>query len=710
MKKLNLIIIISIIVLKLSAGIQPKLIHTDKASFSITWNEKFAQINNSIPEIKIDGKWISANDFNSISWVKKDGSRLSEPNKYDGNIELVYLVCSGHSIIENFTIIFELMEGRPYLVMNAQLQSKVDFNLGGIRLISSSKENIILPGKSENWIIFNESVAAPGTGALLYPYMLNTKAADEGKLNESKASTGVWLSMLVNDKENYSFSFASLSAELWPNNFKWDLPVEGDLNKLRLSARSGAVLEKEEILVPAGEKISTDAFLVGFWTGQRPTQTLQETGVIMGENVRKGKPMRCPEPGWSSWHSYAGNISENNITDAADFMAEQLSNTGWKNIQIDGGWWTEKGLYYVNDRFPHGIRYLSNYVSDKKLDFGLHIAPFRVNSKDPMIKANPDWIFIPYGKKTIDLNDDEMVASLGDCYLDGSNPDVAPFLAGRFQQMAEDYKPVFMKWDFHYGALEEGHRYNPTMTSLQSHNKVVRAIRESLPEELIITRSMGYILGALDCYDALRIGRDINPPGVLSESEPYANITYGKTLGSIEDKQVEKGLIRFAREVARNYYVHKNIAICDPDAFFVSPMYSIDEAKCHMTLQAIMGGLFFTGDRIESLPQERLELLKNKEIFEVNQLGVHAIPLDLFSGVDIPAIWKIETKDRIIITIFNWMDEDVTKTYSLKTDFELENKDYAFKELWTNEMLQSHSKKIKLNQKAHSVKIMEIIK
>ena len=129
-----------------------------------------------------------------------------------------------------------------------------------------------------------------------------------------------------------------------------------------------------------------------------------------------------------------------------------------------------------------------------------------------------------------------------------------------------------------------------------------------------------------------------------------------------------------------------------------------------MTLQAIMGGLFFTGDRLESLPEERLELLRNKDIFAVNQLGVHAIPLDLFSGADIPAVWKLETDDRIILTIFNWLDEDVTKTYSLLTDFELENRSYTLRELWTNETLKTGKNTLKLTQAPHSVKIFEVLR
>lgn len=708
MKKINLSIITALLTLHLTSQIHPTVKHDGNAAYSIEWNSSFAQINNLIPEIKINGKWISAKEFETIRWISKEGQRLSELNQYKDSVELLQLVCEGHTLLDRFTITFELVESRPYLVMQANLEASIEYTLGGVRLFSSNKENIVLSGKSKDWIIFNESAAAPHTGALLYPYMLNTKAAEQGKY--SKAHTGVWLSMLVNDRENYAFSFASISAELRPNNFKWELPADRDFTRLKISARSGAIFENEEIIVPAGKQITTDAFLVGFWKDQRPTQTLLETGEIMGENIRKGKPMRCPEPGWSSWHSYGRNISENSIKAATDFIAENLSAFGWQTVQIDGGWWQEPGLYYVNDKFPRGIRYLSNYVTGKNLDFGLHISPLRVSGTDPALKSNPEWILRPYGKTDIDMNDEEQKTTIGMSYVDGSHPEVAPFLTGRFQQLVEGYNPEFMKWDHHYGALAEGQRYDPAMTSLQSHNKVIRSIRAALPEDIIVTRSMGYMLGALECYDALRIGNDINHPGIVSESEPYANITYGRTLGSIEDEQVGKGLIRFARSVARNYYIHKNIAICDPDAFFVSPLYSLDEAKCHMTLQAIMGGLFFTGDRVESLPEERVEMLKNEEIMAINKLGIHAVPLDLFSGADIPSVWKLESKDRMIIAVFNWLDEDVSKSFNIENDFEINTKIYSFKELWTEDIFTPKNKKLKLTQKAHSVKLLEVMK
>lgn len=677
--------------------------------YSIQWDSKYAQINNLSPEIEINDKWMPVSEFKSIRWEKKEGIRLSEVNNYKGKVEYLYLICENHPLISNFTIEFELMEGRPYLVMNSSLKATEKFKLGGIKLFTSAKENIVLPGNTKDWMVFTESASAPHTGAIMYPYQLNTKKAKEGTY--SKAHTGVWLSMLINDKKNCAFSFASIASELWPNNFKWELPAKDDFNKLKVSARSGAIFEREKIVVPAGNTITTDAFLVGYWQNQRPTKILLETGKIMGENVRKEKPMHNPEAGWSSWHTYGREITEKSFLASAEFISKNLKEYGWKTVQIDGGWWTEPGLYKEDDKtFPHGLRYLANYVKDLGLDFGLHVSPLRTNPKDPITAQHPDWILKPAVNKKVAKGDDEMETTIGTVYVDGSHPEVPAFSAARYQQIIEGYRPSFMKWDHTYGGLDEGKRYDSTMTFMQAHNKTIRAIRSALPFDLSVTRSMGYVFGALECYDAIRIGNDINHPGFKSEAEPYTNITYGKTLGTIEEEQVGKGLIRFARAVSQNYYIHKNIAIVDPDAFFVSPLYSIEEAKCHMTLEAIMGGLFFFGDKVESLPAERLELLKNRDIIAVNKLGVHAIPLDLFSGVDIPTIWKLETKDRLIITIFNWLDKDVTKTYNLKTDFELNNSKYKLTELWTKKNFKIESNKLTLDQPAHTVKIIEFVK
>ena len=225
----------------------------------------------------------------------------------------------------------------------------------------------------------------------------------------------------------------------------------------------------------------------------------------------------------------------------------------------------------------------------------------------------------------------------------------------------------------------------------------------------MVTRSMGWLYGAIECYDAIRIGNDINHPGVRSTEEPYANITYGKTTGSI-DEVLEgrdyKGMIRFARSVAQNYYIHNQIAICDPDSFFTSPDYTLEEARCHITLQALMGGFIFGGDRIESLPKERIDLYRHKPLLDVWSNHQHAVPLDLFSGADIPRIWKLELDDRIVFGFFNWIDDSSETTWTWD-DLELREEAYRLTDLWSGEAIRADSNGLSLEMEPHSVRLIE---
>ena len=189
-------------------------------------------------------------------------------------------------------------------------------------------------------------------------------------------------------------------------------------------------------------------------------------------------------------------------------------------------------------------------------------------------------------------------------------------------------------------------------------------------------------------------------------------MTYGKTLGPIENVYFgkgDKGLVRFARSVAQNYYIHRNIAINDPDAFFVTEQYTEDEAKCHITLQAIMGGIFFMGDLLQYVPAERLALAKNKDLMAINQERTHAVPIDLFKGPDIPRIWKLELKDRVICALYNWLDTPIKSTYTF-ADLELAPADYKLKEIWTGEQMKLADGGLTFDEKPHSVRLIEFRK
>lgn len=643
--------------------------------------------------LKIDGEWVHGDAFPKRDWSSEDGRQV--------------LRCSGLAPVEEFVLTIETAANQPYAVISATLASSAEFKLGGVRLLTGKDEvpNVSIPDSSEGWTVFVESLQAPDHGRIYTLEQLSSLKAT--KKNDPRDA--FWVSTLQNDAKNQTLAFATLKGELWPTSFEWRSTKEGALH---LSVRSGSPLGLEEIVVRPGNVVEVDPFLIGFWDDRRPTMALDEVGRIMGESVRQGKPMHRIEPGWSSWHSYERKITAEQVLNAARFMKENLYDAGYRYIQIDGGWWLKPGSYEVNADFPRGMRDVSNQVTDMGLKFGLHISPLRVNPTDPYWKQHPDWLLSPFNETPIDPHDDDMMTTLGMVYLDGSHPDVPPHLAGQFNQMVEDYKPTFMKWDHHYGGLEEGPRFDPTMTGLQAHNKAVRMIRGALPKDLVVTRSMGWLFGALECYDAVRMGNDINHPGVKSKKEPYANITYGKTTGSIQDVPLGKdykGLIRFARQAAQNYYIHNHIAICDPDAFFASPQYTLEEACCHITLQALMGGFLFGGDRLETLPADRLDLYRHQPVLDVWSHGKHAVPLDLFSGADIPRIWKLELPDRTVFGLYNWIDDPAETTWSLE-DLEMEAGDYQLTDLWSGESVEMGKSGLTLKMEPHTVRLIEFRK
>ena len=122
-----------------------------------------------------------------------------------------------------------------------------------------------------------------------------------------------------------------------------------------------------------------------------------------------------------------------------------------------------------------------------------------------------------------------------------------------------------------------------------------------------------------------------------------------------------------------------------------------------------MGGLLFGGDRIESLPPERLALYKHQPLLDVWKAGKHAIPLDLFSGVDIPRIWKLELESRAVFGIFNWIDEPSETEWSMK-DLEMEEGDYQVTDLWSGQPVKLINGKLLLKQEPHTVKLLEFRK
>ncbi len=88
----------------------------------------------------------------------------------------------------------------------------------------------------------------------------------------------------------------------------------------------------------------------------------------------------CPTPpmGWNSWNVFASEIDEKLLMEIADAMVGTgMRDLGYQYINIDDFWHADTraadGKPLVDEKkFPHGMKYLSDYVHSKGLKLGIY--------------------------------------------------------------------------------------------------------------------------------------------------------------------------------------------------------------------------------------------------------------------------------------------------------------------------------------------------
>ncbi|RYZ97794.1 MAG: glycoside hydrolase family 27 protein [Sphingobacteriaceae bacterium] len=85
-----------------------------------------------------------------------------------------------------------------------------------------------------------------------------------------------------------------------------------------------------------------------------------------------------PPIGWMSWFPFIDQINEKVIMEVADAMVTNgLRDAGYNLLQLDDGWMAAKrdaeGRQYADTaRFPHGMKYLADYVHSRELKIGIY--------------------------------------------------------------------------------------------------------------------------------------------------------------------------------------------------------------------------------------------------------------------------------------------------------------------------------------------------
>ena len=88
--------------------------------------------------------------------------------------------------------------------------------------------------------------------------------------------------------------------------------------------------------------------------------------------------VNTPPMGWNTWNTFGADINEELIKETADAMVSSgLSDAGYKYVVIDDMWAEperDRSGHLVPDRkkFPHGMKYIGDYIHSLGLKFGIY--------------------------------------------------------------------------------------------------------------------------------------------------------------------------------------------------------------------------------------------------------------------------------------------------------------------------------------------------
>ena len=86
---------------------------------------------------------------------------------------------------------------------------------------------------------------------------------------------------------------------------------------------------------------------------------------------------KTPPMGWNSWNKFNCNVSEELLMGMADAMVSSgMKDAGYEYVVIDDCWQVSRdengNIVADKDKFPHGIKYLADYIHSKGLKFGIY--------------------------------------------------------------------------------------------------------------------------------------------------------------------------------------------------------------------------------------------------------------------------------------------------------------------------------------------------
>lgn len=363
---------------------------------------------------------------------------------------------------------------------------------------------------------------------------------------------------------------------------------------------------------------------------------------------------QTPPMGWNSWNKFGCNVSEALIMETADAMvASGMKEAGYEYVVIDDCWQIkrdENGKIVADpERFPSGIKALTDYVHSKGLKFGIYSC-----AGTHTCEGRP-------GSHGVELIDAKTYAEWGVDYL---------------------------KYDWcNTDGLQAQKAFTDMSKALKKAGRpIVFSICEwGLSEPWTWAGEVGHLW---------RTTYDI--------SDRYDDNKGGNHLGWTEilDKQV--GLEKYSGPGKWN----------DPDMLEVgNGRQSQTEYQAHFSFWALINAPLMAGNDLRDMDPETLGILTNKEVIAINQdaLGKQGYKVADHGDTEV-WIKPLSNGDHAVI-LFNRSSRDryVAVNWEMMSA-DLASESYSVRDLWEHRDLGSFKYGFSAEVPSHGVKMIRVAK
>jgi alpha-galactosidase len=376
---------------------------------------------------------------------------------------------------------------------------------------------------------------------------------------------------------------------------------------------------------------------------------------IAAENgITKLKP--ADYKGWATWDYYGRVFTDQDIFGNMDALNKLGADANM--IQIDGGWWTERGDYQsVRADLPGGIKAIVSRIKSEGKTPGLHFDGFRGDANSEIYKTHPEYFLHDQdGKLIVEVNEksDKVMKYI---YFDYSHPGARAHITACIRNMKENWGINYFKVDFMRYGLENDIKvrnkhvksfkaHDPTITGVERFRLGMQAMREVMGPETYFLGCSAVFGPCIGFVDGMRTGGDIHPHYDAFPERCLANLSNFYLSGKVWNGDADYLVFREAAD--------EDAKVSQEDVKHGGSM-TMNEAQMWADFNKLYGTARLHSDNLMTLRPERQALVK--EVFAYPAMD-ETVPLDFWrhakSKGDGFELLLARKGTDIYLGIFNW--------------------------------------------------------